>query len=314
MQKISFVIPCYGSQYTLEDVVKEIEITMKGEDAYTYEIILINDGSPDNVIETIKKLVAHNPHIVGINLSKNFGQHAALMAGFHIITGDIVVCLDDDGQTPANEVMKLLDKITEGFDVVYASYDHKQHSAFRNWGSRINSKMTEIMLDKPIELNITSYFAAKRYIINEMIKYEHCYPYVIGLVLRTTKNICNVVVHHRQRNEGRSGYSLGKLISLWLNGFTSFSIKPLRIANYIGVFSSCCGFIYLIYIIANYFLRGNAPLGWSSTTATLLVLGGIILIVLGLIGEYVGRIYMCENAAPQYVIRDIIRGDEEENK
>ena len=161
MQKISFVIPCYGSQYTLEDVVKEIEITMKGEDAYTYEIILINDGSPDNVIETIKKLVAHNPHIVGINLSKNFGQHAALMAGFHIITGDIVVCLDDDGQTPANEVMKLLDKITEGFDVVYASYDHKQHSAFRNWGSRINSKMTEIMLDKPIELNITSYIAAK---------------------------------------------------------------------------------------------------------------------------------------------------------
>ena len=307
--KISYVIPCYRSEKTLGAVVNEIQQTMQNLSQYEYEIVLINDCSPDDTWGTICKLCEDNDNIIGIEHAKNFGQHAALMAGFHFVSGDIVVCLDDDGQTPADEIEKLLEKIEVGYDVVYASYEHKQHSGFRNWGSRINSKMTEIMLGKPKELFITSYFAAKRFIIDEMIRYEHCYPYVIGLVLRSTNKICNVPVTHREREKGKSGYTIMKLLSLWMNGFTSFSVKPLRAATYMGVSSAICGFIYLIYIVAKYFFVHTAPIGWSSTIAIMLLLGGMVLVVLGLIGEYVGRIYMCVNAAPQFVIRNIIKNE-----
>lgn len=254
--------------------------------------------------------MAADSHVVGVDLAKNFGQHAALMAGFHKCSGDIVVCLDDDGQTPADEVGKLLAKIDEGYDVVYASYDTKRQAGWRNLGSWVNSKMTEIMLGKPPELVVNSYFAARRFIVDEMLRYEHCYPYVIGLVLRSTKRICNVPVHHRAREEGRSGYTLSKLLNLWMNGFTSFSVKPLRIATYIGTLFAMAGFLYFIYIIIDHFTRAAAPIGWASTTALLLLLGGMILVVLGIMGEYVGRIYMCANAAPQYVEREVIRHEE----
>ena len=149
--------------------------------------------------------------------------------------------------------------------------------------------------------------AARRFVVDEMLRYEHCYPYVIGLVLRSTKHICNVPVHHRAREEGRSGYTLSKLLNLWMNGFTSFSVKPLRIATYFGTLFAAAGFLYLIYIIISHFTSAGAPIGWASTTALLLLLGGMILVVLGIMGEYVGRIYMCANAAPQYVEREVIR-------
>ena len=293
MQKISYVIPCYRSQHTVGGVVAEIAATMQTLPQYDYEVILVNDCSPDDTFGTIRGLVAADSHVVGVDLAKNFGQHAALMAGFHKCSGDIVVCLDDDGQTPADEVGKLLAKIDEGYDVVYASYDTKRQAGWRNLGSWVNSKMTEIMLGKPPELVVNSYFAARRFIVDEMLRYEHCYPYVIGLVLRSTKRICNVPVHHRAREEGRSGYTLSTLLNLWMNGFTSFSVKPLRIATYIGTLFAVAGFLYFIYIIIDHFTRAAAPIGWASTTALLLLLGGMILVVLGIMGEYVGRIYMC---------------------
>lgn len=308
MRKVSFVIPCYRSQHTIEAVVEEIAAAMSELAIYEYEIVLVNDGSPDETFSVIRDIAEQDMHITAVDMAKNFGQHAALMAGFHQTSGDIIVCLDDDGQTPADEVGKLLEKLESGYDVVYASYESKQHSPFRNWGSWVNAKMNEIMLGKPHELMITSYFAARRFVIEEMMRYENCYPYVIGLVLRTTKNICNVPVNHRKRREGNSGYTIGKLISLWLNGFTSFSVKPLRMATYLGLFSSFCGLLYIFYIIFLYFTVHSAPLGWSSTTAILLILGGVILVVLGLIGEYVGRIYMCTNASPQFVVREVIKG------
>ena len=313
MEKLSFVIPCYGSEHTIETVVNEITDTLRSRPEYPYEIILVNDCSPDNVWQHIRALAAEDPHITGIDLARNFGQHAALMAGYRHCTGDFIISLDDDGQTPANEVGKLLSKLEEGYDVVYASYGHhKQHSFFRNFGSWLNGKMTEVMLGKPRELSLTSYFAARRFIVDEILRYEHCFPYVMGLVLRSTKNICNVPVNHRQRQEGRSGYNLGKLLNLWMNGFTSFSIKPLRLATYAGSLTALAGFIYAVIIIIRYFTIHMAPLGWSSTTALLLILGGIILLVLGLVGEYVGRIFMCVNASPQYVERKVISKGQEE--
>lgn len=310
--KISFVIPCYRSENTLEKVVREIKDTMVMLlQRYEYEIILVNDCSPDNTFSVIRKLCMSDKNIIGLDQAKNFGQHASLMAGLHFASGEVVVCLDDDGQTPANEVDKLLDKIEEGYDVVYAEYEIKKHSTFRNIGSRVNRRMTEIMLGKPKELYISSYFAAKRFVVDEMIKYQNAYPYVIGLVLRTTKNICNVKVNHRERMEGNSGYSLKKLIALWVNGFTSFSVMPLRIASFGGGIIAFLGFIYAIYTVITKILDPNRVIGWSSTITVILILGGLILLVLGMIGEYIGRIYISLNNSPQYVIRTVINYDKD---
>ena len=170
-ETVSFVIPCYRSEQTVGGVVEEIRTTMDGLTGYDYEVILVNDSSPDQTMNTIRNLCDTYPFITGIDLAKNFGQHAALMAGMRQSRGDIVVCLDDDGQTPANEVGKLLDKLKEGFDVCYASYGKKQHSGFRNFGSKVNEQMTRVMLGKPKELYISSYFAAKRFVVNDMLRY-----------------------------------------------------------------------------------------------------------------------------------------------
>jgi undecaprenyl-phosphate 4-deoxy-4-formamido-L-arabinose transferase len=306
MKKVSFVIPCYRSEHTLPKVIAEIDETMKQLTKYEYDIFLVNDCSPDNTFNVIRKLCEDRSDIKGINFARNFGQHAALMAGLRHSDGDYVVCLDDDGQTPADEVDKLLCKLDEGYDAVYAKYEHKQHSAFRNIGSKVNELMTRVMLDKPAELYISSYFAVKRFVVEDMIKYENSYPYVIGLVLRTTRNITNVVVNHREREEGHSGYTLGKLINLWFNGFTAFSVKPLRIATGIGSFAAVLGFLYGIYTIIKRLVNPDVPMGFSAIMAALVFFGGMIMIMLGLIGEYIGRIYISMNNSPQYVIRESI--------
>lgn len=308
MKKISFVIPCYRSEVTLPGVIKEIKDTMKQMPDYTYDIILVNDCSPDETFSVIEKLCKENDNITGINLAKNFGQHSALMAGFHHAKGDIVVCLDDDGQTPACEVGKLLEGIESGADVVYAKYQHKHHSGFRNFGSHINELMARIMLGKPKNLQVSSYFAAKKFVIKEMLRYEYAYPYVIGLVLRSTKNIINVDINHRDREYGTSGYTLGKLLSLWFNGFTAFSVKPLRIATMTGTIFAFLGFAYGIYtIIKKIFIQPpELVVGFSALMSVIVFMGGILMLMLGLVGEYMGRMYISMNNSPQFVIKEIV--------
>lgn len=303
-KKVSFVIPCYRSEKTLEHVVAEIRNKMKELTAYSYEIILVNDCSPDGTMSVVRRLCESDERIKGISFARNFGQHAALMAGLRQSRGDYVVCLDDDGQTPADEVDKLLTKLDEGFDAVYAKYEHKQHSAFRNLGSHVNELMLRVMLEKPRELYVSSYFAVRRFVVEDMIRYENSYPYVIGLVLRATKNITNVIVQHREREEGMSGYTLKKLLHLWFNGFTAFSVKPLRIATTIGGFSACAGFLYGVYTIVKRLVNPAVPMGFSALMSALVFFGGMIMIMLGLIGEYIGRIYISMNNSPQYVIRE----------
>ena len=310
--KISFVIPCYRSEKMIGKVVEEINTTMKGMPQHTHEIVLINDCSPDNTFEAIKALAAQYSFVKGINLARNFGQHSALMAGFRHVTGDVIVCLDDDGQTPADEVGKLLAKIEEGQDVVYAKCEHKQHSAFRNLGSKVNEIMTRFMLGKPKELYISSYFAARRFVIEDVIRYENSYPYVIGLVLRVTKRISNVTVNHREREEGTSGYTIKKLLGLWFNGFTAFSVKPLRIATVMGGCSAFIGFAYGFYTVLKKLIVPDVPIGFSALMSAIVIFGGMIMLMLGLIGEYIGRIYICLNSAPQYVIRDVVNIEGEE--
>ncbi|MCM1568081.1 MAG: glycosyltransferase family 2 protein [Roseburia sp.] len=312
MKKISFVIPCYRSEHTIAQVVAEIDDKMQKMKEYEHEMILVNDCSPDGTLSVIRQLCRENSSIKGISFSRNFGQHAALMAGLRQSVGDYVVCLDDDGQTPAEEADKLIEKLEEGYDAVYARYDHKQHSAFRNMGSKVNELMTRMMLDKPAELYVSSYFAVRRFVVEDMIRYENSYPYVIGLVLRTTKNIANVSVHHRQREQGSSGYTLKKLLALWFNGFTAFSVRPLRIATAVGGIFAGVGFLYGIYTIIKYFVNPNVPMGFSSTMSAIVFFGGMIMVMLGLIGEYIGRIYISMNNSPQYVIRERINIGEED--
>lgn len=311
MKKISFVIPCYRSEHTLPHVVAEIEKKMKEMSGYTYDIFLVNDCSPDGTLAVIRKLCEQKEFVKGLGFSRNFGQHAALMAGLRYSDGDYVVCLDDDGQTPADEVDKLIAKLEDGYDAVYAQYEHKQHSFFRNVGSKVNELMTRVMLDKPSDLFISSYFAVRRFVVEDMIRYENSYPYVIGLVLRATKNITNVIVHHREREEGSSGYNLKKLLGLWFNGFTAFSVKPLRIAMIVGSFSAALGFIYGIYTIMKRLVNPDVPMGFSSTMAAIVFFGGMIMVMLGLIGEYIGRIYISLNNSPQYVIRERMNVEEQ---
>jgi undecaprenyl-phosphate 4-deoxy-4-formamido-L-arabinose transferase len=307
MPLVSFVIPCYRSEHTIHGVADELRRAMEALPGYEYELILVNDCSPDGTFAVLREMAESDEHVTAVDLAKNFGQHAALMAGLRHAAGEIVVCLDDDGQTPGDEAGKLIRKLEEGYDVVYASYEHKQHSAFRNFGTVLNNRMTEIMLGKPRELTITSYFAMRRFIVDEMLVYKNCYPYVEGLILRATRKIGTVPVTHRAREEGESGYTLVKLVSLWMNGFTSFSVKPLRIATWCGGLAAALGFVYFIVILVKHFVDSSIPEGWASTMALMLVLGGVILLVLGMIGEYIGRIYMCINASPQYVERQVIR-------
>lgn len=314
MELISFVIPCYRSTATLPHVIQEIKETMADMKTYSYEIILVNDCSPDDTFGTITALCKDNKNMTGINLSKNFGQHAALMAGFHYAKGNIVICLDDDGQTPACEAGKLIEGIEAGADVVYAKYLHKHHSVFRNFGSHINEIMTRIMLGKPKKLVVSSYFAVRRFVVEEMLRYENAYPYVIGLVLRTTKNIINVEVNHRDREAGTSGYTFGKLLGLWFNGFTAFSVKPLRIATMTGTVCALAGFLYGLYtIIKKIFIQPpDLIIGFSALMSVTVFMGGMLMLMLGLVGEYMGRMYISMNNSPQFVIKDIVGKDADE--
>ena len=304
---LSFVIPCYRSQNTILKVVDEIEATIKTREGYDYEIILVNDCSPDNVWSVIADLAERNSHVTGINLAKNFGQHSALLAGYNHCSGDYVISLDDDGQTPADALYKLVDKLEEGYDVVFASYPKVHQNPIRRFGSKIAKIMTEFMFDiKGNDRQASSYYIARKFVIDEMTQYKNPYPYMAGLILRVTRNIEVVPVEHRDRLEGKSGYSFKGLVSLWLNGFTAFSVKPLRIGSYTGFFMAALGLIYALFIIIRkLFFYPDMEAGWSSLVSIIMIVGGTIMIMLGLIGEYIGRIYICINNSPQFVIKEI---------
>lgn len=306
-EKFSFIIPCYNSTHTIAPVVAEID-QMMAEDMpdYDHEIILVNDGSPDGTTYgAICELVMSHKHIKGINLSRNFGQPSAVMAGLSKATGDYIVCGDDDGQTPFNEFPKLFAKILEGYDLVEAKYAvREKRSLFRKLGTVLNEGMATWLISKPKGLELTTYWVIRRFVADEMRAYPNPYPYLGGLMLRTTQNACNVDVSHRERLSGKSGYSLGKMIALWLNGFTSFSIKPLRVMAIIGIIVAILGFIFGLVVVINKLIHPMTSVGYSSLMSVMLFMFGIVLFFMGLIGEYVGRIYISLNKAPQYVIKD----------
>ena len=315
MKKLSFVIPCYCSEKSVGNVIDEVVKTVTDDGRYDYEIICINDFSRDNTLDVLKGLAEENKKIKVINLSRNFGQHSALMAGFNYVSGDIVVCLDDDGQNPPSEMFKLIDKLEEGYDLVSAKYkQEKRRSLIRKLGTKVSFWMSSYFIGKPKNIDLNSYYVFKRYVVDEIIKYKNAYPFVHGLILRITRNMANVEIEHKTREHGKSSYSFKKLLSLWMNGFTAFSEKPLRLASFFGVLCSLGGFAYGIVTIIRKILYPEIPTGYSSIMTAVLMLSGITMLFLGLLGEYIGRIYISINNAPQFAIKETFNIEEEERE
>lgn len=305
-KKISFIIPCYGSEKTVGIVIKEIDEIVSKNQKYDYEVIAVNDKSPDNVWEVLKQIAKENKKVKIINLAKNMNRPGALMAGMSKATGDYIILMDDDGQCPMESLWELIKPLEDGHDVSIAKYPSYKQSIFKSFGTIVNRKMTEIIMEKPKGLNFTNFTAIKKYIVDEILKYENPYPYMTGLLLRTTSDIVNVQMEERERITGSTNFTFKKMLNLWINGFTAFSVKPLRVSTVIGFITAVIGFIYGLFIIVNkLFLHTNIAQGYSSTMAVLLFIGGIIMLMLGMIGEYLGRIYICINNSPQYVIKEM---------
>jgi len=309
--KFSFVIPCYGSQKTITGVVDEIDQVMGMRPEFEYEIIAVNDCSPDSVLSVLRDLVDKNPHLTVADLSKNMGKHSAVMAGYSLASGDYIVNLDDDGQCPMDHLWKLYDAMGDKYDMAMAKYPEKKQSRFKNIGSAVNSGMTHWLLDKPTELNFSNFSIVKKYVIEEMLNYKNPYPYIEGLVLRTTRSIVCVDMEERERSDSGSGnFTFRKSLDLLINGLTAFSVKPLRIATLSGIASAFLGFLYGVYIIIHKLVHPETPIGYSSMMALLIFVGGMIMFMLGIIGEYIGRIYISINNSPQFVIREIIKNND----
>lgn len=310
---LSFVIPCYRSELTIEKVIDEIISTVSQRpDEYDYEIICVNDCSPDGVLSVLKSLAADNKKIKVINLAKNMGKHAAQMAAFSLVEGEYVVTVDDDCQCPVCDLWRFIEPLeNDECDFTTAKYEKKKESVLRIFGSHINSIMSYMLIGRPKGVRLENFSAMKMFIVREIIKYDKPYPYIDGLIYRATNKIKAVPATERNRGDNLgTGFSLKKCLSLWINGFTAFSVKPLRLSAFIGMALALIGFVCGIFIIIKKLLNPDIAAGYTSSMAMQLFIGGLILMVLGLIGEYVGRIYICLNNSPQYVIRDTINVDE----
>ena len=312
MKTISFAIPCYRSENTISYVIQEIKEVIRQSDRYDYEIVCVVDGSPDNVYDTLCSLANDDSKIKVINLSKNFGQANAKMAALRFSTGDIIVSLDDDGQCPMDRLLDLLAPLENGYDISMADYPVKKQSLFKNLGSDFNKATARLILDVPKDFRSSNFYAIKKYVRNQMIKYNNPYPYADGLMSQVTHRIAYVPMEERNRMAGGTGYTFRKLVALWLNGFTAYSVVPLRISSITGVVCAILGFVFGIVTIVRRITVPDISMGWSSIVSLILFIGGLMMMMLGMIGEYIGRIYISINNAPQYVVRSTVNisGDE----
>ena len=303
---LTIVVPLYNSAATLERLIAELS-ALKVDGGC--ELVLVNDGSRDNTIEVCERLMrtATLP-ITLVKLSRNFGEHHAVMAGLHHTTGDFIVTMDDDLQNPPSEVLKLLNHAREGkHEVVYSYYDDKKHEGWRNFGSWLTNRVADFLLDKPKGLYLSSFRCMSAFVAKEICRYDGPFAYVDGLILQVTQGIGRVHCEHASRDAGRSGYTLRKLVKLWLNMFVNFSVIPLHLATMLGFAMAALGFIYTVAVICERLTHGT-PLGWSSLMAALTIFSGTQLLVLGMAGEYLGRLYLTANKRPQFVVKEIVRG------
>ena len=310
---ISIVIPCYKSSETLPAVSEEIKNSFEQHPEHDYQLILVNDSPTDiKTTQTITNLCENNNRIMGIQLARNFGQARARMAALPYIEGDCAVYMDDDGQHPADGIFPLVEKISDGYDVVYANFENKKHSLFKRTTSRMYRKLLEMLEVRPKGVASSSFFAWSRFSVEELKKYHSPFPATGAYLLKVTSRITAVPTEHRKRIAGKSGYSLSKLFNLFLTGITNFTAVPLRASAVIGVFIALSGFLYGLFLVIKNLISPSSVPGYTSIMVVMLLLGGLILIVLGLVGEYIGSMYMILSDLPQFIIRDIIKKDTED--
>jgi len=307
--ELSFVIPVYNGSRSITRVVDRIHELYSD---LRFEIVLVNDGSKDDSERICDDLVlAHPDTVTFLHLARNFGEHGAVLAGLNHVRGQFAAILDDDGQNPPEEVRRLYDEIrTGGQDVVYGRYRVKRHGMLRNLGSRFNDRVANIMLKKPHDLYLSSFKILNRFIIDEIIRYKGAFPYIDGLILRTTSNLGQVDVEHRTRQGTDSSYTLRKLIRLWLNMFLNFSITPLRVSALLGTFASVVSlFLIVAIVIDRLYINPDVTLGIPTVLVVVVFFAGVQLVILGTMGEYLGRLFLDHSKAPQFVVRYVKRGE-----
>lgn len=313
--KLSIVIPVYGSALVLPELVTQIrnELDKMESVRESYEIIFVCDRSPDNSWQVIQMLSKKCPQVFGILLRMNAGQHNALMAGFARARGEVIVTMDDDLQHSPTDISKLLHEIEQGYDVAYARFKNRNHALWKIAGSHINNIVAGYLMQKPRDLYLSPFRAIKSAIRNDILRYAGPYVYVDGLILSVTRNIASVDVDHHERYAGDSSYGLRKSLSLWLKMATNFSIVPLRLTSLLGLIFSGLGFCLAILLVIQKFTLNVMPIGWSSLIVTILIVGGVQLLALGMIGEYLGRVLLTINSRPQYVIAETVGLDVSNN-
>lgn len=300
------IIPCYKSSETIRKVVEETMAQFEQMKRGELEFVLVDDCSPDDgaTVRALRSIVKDYPNVKAVELAKNAGQHNAQMAALNYAKGDFIISMDDDGQTSPTQLPKLLAEMDKGYDIVYAYYPHKEHSGGRNLGSRFNQWSLRILIGKPKDMKTSSFWIIRRFVRDYAVQYRSAYTHIQGVFLRVTRNISCVPVEHFKREVGQSGYTFRKLVGLWAN-IIGFSIVPLRIATVLGYIFSGVGLIGIIGVIVRKIVRPVTALGWPSVMVAIFFFSGLILLFMGLIGEYIGRIFlgMCNN--PQYVVRQI---------
>lgn len=299
--KLSICIPVYNGADTIVPLLESLDKVFSGIDK---EVVLVNDGSRDNSAEVCKSLFFKYDYVKFINLRKNSGEHNAVMCSLNYSTGDYAAIIDDDLQNPPEEIFKLLEEIKKGYDVVYAKYHVKRHHWFRNFGSKINDIFATWLIGKPKNLYLCSFKMINRAMIDELKKYKGPFPYIDGLLLRATSNVSAVYVEHKARTQGKSNYTLGKLLNLWLSMFINFSIKPMRFITVTGILISALSFVLAVVFVVEKILRPTTVPGWTTIILLTLFFGGLQSTFLGIIGEYIGKNYLDQNGTPQWVVKE----------
>lgn len=300
---LTIVIPVYNSGSVLKKIVEEILVVLE-KNKITFEIIFVNDGSKDDSWINILNLCKNYLCVKAIDLRKNFGQHNAILAGLNYTNGKVIVLMDDDLQHSPQDILKIYSEINNGTDVCYASFFKRRHSFCKVLGSKINNFLTYLLLKKPFNLYLSPFKGFNNSIRNEIIKYKGSAVYIDGIILSITKNISSIQVEHyeSQRSFSKSNYSFFKLLKLWTQTVLGYSTLPLRIATFIGFVSSLAS-LFMIFIII--FIRINnpqIPIGWASVITSVLFVGGIQLISLGIIGEYLAKVHYSVNNNIQFSI------------
>lgn len=303
--ELSVVIPVYGSAGILPSLVRRLEeVLLPALGDGGFEVVLVHDCGPDDAWSVIAGEAATRPWLRGIDLRRNAGQHNAIMAGLGVARGRYIVTMDDDLQHDPADIPRILDTLRAGADLCYAQFPEKKHALWKRAGSRFNDMVAARLLKKPQGLYLSPFRGFVRELGEEARRYAGPFVYLDGLLIQSTshRRIATVTAQHHARSDGRSGYSLSKSISLWLQMATSFSIVPLRFVSLAGVAASCIAFLLGIVVLWQKLHTPQMAVGWPSLIITILFMGGLQLLALGAIGEYTGRILLNVNNRPQYVI------------